>query len=92
MKNFGLSTLILGGLAASVLGLAGPAVADTGIDASTAISSSDTGAPLLRNSFEARPTTYASPATTWVPWASGVTVSGVDTQPWSSVSGVNQDS
>lgn len=88
MKSFAISTVVLGGLAAATLGLAGHAAADTGIDASTAITAPDTS--LVRDSFDASPTTYASPAATVVPWADVASTSGDDGQPWSSVSGVNQ--
>ena len=45
---------------------------------------------LVRDSFDASPTTYASPAATIVPWADAVNDNDADSQPWSSVSGVNQ--
>lgn len=87
MKNFAITTVVSAGLAAAALGFAGHAAADTGIDASSVTNSSDSSTSLVRNYFVARPTTYASPATTWVPWEPGVPANNVDVQPWSSLSG-----
>lgn len=90
MKNIGISALVFGGLAAATLGMAGHAAADTGIDASTILSNSSyASTSLVRNSFMASPTTYASPAATVVPWSSVVNSGGDDEQPWSSVSGAD---
>lgn len=90
-KNFGFSALLLGGMAAAALGFAGQAAADTGSDASNAIAS-PASTSLVRDSFDASPTTYASPAATVVPWGVAVNSVGSGGQPWSSVSGVNQAS
>lgn len=87
MKKIGVGAILLGGLAATTIGLAGPAIADTGIDASTILSTSSYGSSLVRDSFEATPTTFASPAATVVPWASVASSESSD-EPWSSVSGV----
>lgn len=90
MKNLGFTAIVFGGIAAATLGFAGHAAADTGIGASSVISASGTDTSLVRDSFDASPTTYASPAATIVPWADTVNENDVDDQPWSSVSGSNQ--
>ena len=90
MKNLGFTAIVFGGIAAATLGFAGHASADTGIGAFSTISASGTDTSLVRDSFDASPTTYASPAATIVPWADTVNENDVDDQPWSSVSGSNQ--
>jgi hypothetical protein len=67
MKKIKFSIIVAGGLAAATLGLAGHAVADSGDD--------NTGSYLSNAgsySFVGTPTTYASPAANYVPWASWV--------------------
>lgn len=91
MKNFAITTVLSAGLAAAALGFAGHAAADTGTDASSVTNATGSSTTLVRHSFIASPTTYASPATTWVPWEPG-NDNNADVQPWSSVSGVNQSS
>ncbi|MCW1959081.1 MAG: hypothetical protein KIH64_011170 [Mycobacterium sp.] len=66
---FALPVLSAGLIGAAALGLAGTAHAETGIvDNSTVISTDNSGS----YSFEATPTTFASPAPNYIPWAAAV--------------------
>lgn len=83
-KNLGFSAIVAGGLAAAALGLAGHAAADAGDD-NTGSYTNNSGS----YSFVATPSTYASPAPSWLPWASVVNHNNGDSQPWTSISGAN---
>lgn len=77
MKNFGITAIVAGGLAAAALGLAGHAAADAGDD-NTGSYTNNSGS----YSFVASPTVYARPATTITPWGAWVEQGNNNANQW----------